>query len=543
MLKNISVGAKIILGFAISLALLVFVGIVGTVGLSKQHTVTSQLLHTNLQYGMHLIDARKQVGDLRRFEKDLFLNFDSPEKTADYHDKWQKSFAALQTELGNAKKIATPEQATKIEALIVHSEAYGKGEASIMADIKAGKFTSPQEINNAFNQFKDPIRLMSETLTELTDAALKNVQSIDSQVDAIKGQVTTTLITLILSAIAIGVACAYIIYQSIRKPLASMQNTIAEIDRSGRISMRMPIENNDEIGQTSTAMNQLLGNMCNVIGAANRCSNDLVQSARELTSAANQVSNASGLQSEASSATAAAIEEMSVSVHLIADNSSQLQEETRLVVRTAEEGSAVAGKTTGQIQQIANSINKSNELIGQLNHRSDEIGSIVLVIKDIADQTNLLALNAAIEAARAGDLGRGFAVVADEVRKLAERTTQATLEITSKIQAVQHDTSVAAKGMFEASSLVEIGVRSSHEMAEALAQIKALAHRNVEHISSITGAIHEQSSASQEIAKNVERIAQAGEENSSAAKSACELSNRLNALASRLDTTIQTFKV
>lgn len=543
MLKNMSIRVKIIIGFAIPLALLVFIGVVGKIGLNQQYAVTHELLKTNLQYGMHLIEARKQVGDLRRFEKDLFLNFDSPEGVNEYNDKWKASFEKLQTALTAAKKLAPPEQASKIDELIGHSQAYGQGEAAIMADIKAGKFTTAQEINKAFAQYKDPIRAMSELLTGLSDAALQDVQSIENIVEDIKGQVSSTLIILSVLAIAIGVACAFIIYKSISKPLSAMQATITEIDQSGRISMRMPIENNDEIGQTSSAMNQLLGNMCSVISTANRCSSDLVLSARDLTHAAEKVSNASGLQSEASAATAAAIEEMAVSVHLIADNSSQLEEETKQVARTAEDGSAIAGKTTGQIQQIANSINKSNELIGQLNHRSDEIGSIVLVIKDIADQTNLLALNAAIEAARAGDLGRGFAVVADEVRKLAERTTQATLEITNKIQAVQTETSVAAKGMFEASSLVETGVRSTHDMAEALAQIKELAHRNVEHISTITGAIHEQSTASQEIAKNVERIAQAGEENSSAAKSACELSDRLNELASRLDSTIQTFKV
>lgn len=543
MLKNMSVGAKIILGFALLIVLLIFVGITGLVGLNQQHAVASQLLRVNLQYGVHLIEARKQVGDLRRFEKDMFLNFNAPEKIAEYNDKWKKALDLTQAELAEAKKLATPEQASKLDSLTGNISAYSQGEASILADIKANKFTTSQDLNKEFSKFKEPIRAMSDTLSELSEAALKDVNGIDEQIDAIKSQKTSTTITLMMIAVLAGIGCATLIYQSIRRPLANMQNAIGEIDRSGRISMRLPIENNDEIGKTSTAVNQLLGNMCTVIGTANRCSNDLVQSARELTNAANQVSSASGMQSEASSATAAAIEEMSVSVHLIADNSHQLEAETRLAASTAVDGTAMAKKTTVQIQQIANSINKSNELIGQLNHRSDEIGSIVMVIKDIADQTNLLALNAAIEAARAGDLGRGFAVVADEVRKLAERTTQATIEITSKIQAVQHDTSVAAKSMHEASSLVDTGVRSTHEVSEALHQIENLAKRNVEHIASISNAILEQSSASQEIARNVERIAQAGEENSSAAQSAVGLSERLNNLASQLDNTIQTFKI
>ncbi|MGL6040868.1 MAG: methyl-accepting chemotaxis protein [Deefgea sp.] len=543
MLKNMSVGAKIIIGFAVLLCLLIMVGVIGLIGMNKQHAITSELLHTNLKYGIHLSGANVSLGELRRAEKDIFLNFNDSKELSRYETKWFKTIESLNTNLAEAKKIATPEQLTQLDELSKNIESYKQSGSTIISAIKANQFSSSQEINIEFTKYKDQVRAMSDTLPKITEEAIADVLLIDSKVDAIKTEKTTIMLTMMAIAILIGSSLAAMITLQVRRALNNMQQTISEIDHTGRISMRMPVENNDEIGQTSTAMNKLLGNMCTVIGTANRCSNDLVQSARELTSAANQVSHATGLQSEASSATAAAIEEMSVSVHMIADNSSQLQEETRLVARTAVEGSAVAGKTTGQIQQIANSINKSNELIGQLNHRSDEIGSIVLVIKDIADQTNLLALNAAIEAARAGDLGRGFAVVADEVRKLAERTTQATLEITNKIQAVQHDTSVAAKGMFEASSLVETGVRNTHEMAAALAQIEQLAHRNVEHISSISGAIQEQSIASQEIAQNVERIAQAGEENSSAARSACELSDRLNALAKQLDTTIQTFKV
>jgi len=120
---------------------------------------------------------------------------------------------------------------------------------------------------------------------------------------------------------------------------------------------------------------------------------------------------------------------------------------------------------------IANSIKSAAITIEELGQGSQEIGEIVLTIKDIADQTNLLALNAAIEAARAGEQGRGFAVVADEVRKLAEKTIKATVNISGKINAIQQEITQTTESMTYASNEVTKVTDEIKQLGESLTHI------------------------------------------------------------------------
>ncbi|QLG87233.1 MCP four helix bundle domain-containing protein [Chitinibacter bivalviorum] len=543
MLNHLSIAAKITVGFVITLMLLVIVGVVGLVGMNKQHAVVSELLHNDLQYGMNIIDAKNHVADLRRFEKDIFINLASLEKVKEYREKWNKSLSEAQKSISDAEAIANEAEKTQLATLKTQLNAYSQGFIEVEGQLEAGQFATTADANHAFGKYKDAVRSLSDNLGEQAKTAIKAVNGIEAKVDDIKSEKVRLSIILMVIAIGLGIAATLVCIKSVTTPLNQMQRDISEIDQTGHIARRLKTQNDDEIGKTSSALNRLFTGMCEVIGQANRNSNELVVAARELNSAAVQITQASHLQAEASASTAAAIEQMSVSVHMIADNAQNMEQESREAAQTATEGAVTAQQAANEISQIAESITRSADIIVQLNQRSDEIGSIAMVIKDIADQTNLLALNAAIEAARAGDLGRGFAVVADEVRKLAERTTQATIEITSKIDAVQRDTGNAADGMRVAGTLVSNGVRSTQSVAESLALIENVSRRTVDHIASISNAIKEQSSASQEIARHVEHIAQASEENHSAAQSTSHLSTRLSEIAQSLDTTIHRFKV
>ncbi|WP_028455156.1 methyl-accepting chemotaxis protein [Chitinilyticum litopenaei] len=542
MLKQFSIATRIALGFVFMLLFLIIIAGIGLFSQQRLHAVTSDLLHHTLRYSLALEEVRYEVGNLRRFEKDMLLNIAAPDKVADYLQKWEASLKNAQDSLARADAAARPEQRAALAELGNHLVEYGKGIRTVHADIIAGKLLSPADGNAAVGQYKEAVRKVGEDTTTLTKAALEATSQIDTTIDVIQQRNAIKLLIASTLALLLAIAAATFITLSIRKPLQAMQETILDIDQTGHIGRRMPISGKDEVAQTSTAMNRLLSGMCTLIGAAKQNSGQLNTASQELASASSQVSAASNAQSEAASSTAAAIEQLAVSVQLITDNAHHLEEDARSVAGTAATGSDRARLAADEILQIAEAIGHSTVLIGKLNQRSDEIGSIAMVIKDIADQTNLLALNAAIEAARAGELGRGFAVVADEVRKLAERTTQATVEITSKIKAVQHDTAEAAQGMNQASSRVDQGVESTQEVASALGDIENKARSTVSHVESISTALKEQSIASQDIARHVERIAQASEENSQAARSTNQLSHRLTTLASELDKIIQHYK-
>ena len=169
-----------------------------------------------------------------------------------------------------------------------------------------------------------------------------------------------------------------------------------------------------------------------------------------------------------------------------------------------------------------------------LGQRSDQIGQIINVIKDIAEQTNLLALNAAIEAARAGEQGRGFAVVADEVRKLAERTALATSEISKMISAIQSETGNAVATMEKGSSEVSDGVALANQAGKSLQNINNSVKRVVDMIEQISESTRSQSETTNEITQRVEHIAEMAQENTVSVNETTHASHDLQKLSGHL---------
>ena len=319
--------------------------------------------------------------------------------------------------------------------------------------------------------------------------------------------------------------------------------TGAERLASGNLTGRVSIESRDELDDVARHFNHMAESMQNLLGVVQQTAQRLGSAATEVASSASRVSQSSAEQTAAATGMAAAIEEMTASIDQITEHANAAHAVSSQSGELSEEGSHIVDGTVAEMQKIADTVNESARIIEELGRHSEGISAIVNVIKEIADQTNLLALNAAIEAARAGEQGRGFAVVADEVRKLAERTTSSTQEISAMIGAIQSGTSGAVSSMQDGVSRVAQGVDLSRRAGESINRIKEGANHVRADVSDISNALREQSLASNEIARNVERIAEMSEANSAAVQGTAQTARELERLAGELQEEVRRFRV
>ncbi len=342
--------------------------------------------------------------------------------------------------------------------------------------------------------------------------------------------------------VLIVVPASWLITQrSIVRPIKRASSVMMGME--GDLTKRIDIDSRDEIGEIARAFNGFTENVQTLVRQVISATHDVAGAATEIAASSENMAQGMESQKDQTMQISAAIEELSASVNEVASQSIEAAENAKNSGEVAQQGGEVVNETIEAMSTIRDSVIASLELVSELGRRGDEIGEIIAVINDIADQTNLLALNAAIEAARAGEHGRGFAVVADEVRKLADRTTDATEQVSNTIRAIQDETKLAVDRMNTGSEQVEHGVERARNAGSSLEQIVCRTGEVSQLITSIAAAAEEQSAASCEISRGVESISEVSVHSASGASEAADAANVLSRHAEGLQALVSQFRV
>ncbi|WP_205204134.1 methyl-accepting chemotaxis protein [Azonexus hydrophilus] len=393
----------------------------------------------------------------------------------------------------------------------------------------ARKLTHDENYHKYKAQIMKPVDEFLELLDKRTSAAVEQAKQAETRM-----QYWVT--GLVLFSIAFLVVALLTVYRRIIAALGGEPAVASEVVKqvaAGDLSVEIPVANTDSTSLLA-AMKVMQSNLQKLIGEIQTNADMVASAAKKMTIAAEDVAWSSNQQSASSMEIAAAMEQSTVSINLMSDSANRAQTISGDSELLMNETSGVVSEAVNRIAKIATVVEQASQTVRTLGQESENVSKIVLVIKEVADQTNLLALNAAIEAARAGEQGRGFAVVADEVRKLAERTTQSTQEITTMISSMQSSARDAVTCIEDAVANVNEGVILTKRVGESVSRLGASSHEVKGVIIDVSSALREQNAASNEIARNVEQIAQTGERNSGAvgavAKAATELQQLANSL-------------
>jgi methyl-accepting chemotaxis protein len=488
-MSNLRIGARLGGAFAAMLLITVGIALSDHLAMSRLAGVTIGMLEGDAEAARLADDVRAEGLNLRRYEKDYFLNIGDAQKEAQYERDWDKASKELRASLDALEKHSDAGERDKISTLRRDLETYSAGFARVKESIRSGAVTSARDGNHAIGPVKDAAREIADISDQLSEKRRAAMQGQKDVVRDTAAAARNTMLGILLFGIGIGLVVSIFITRSITAPLKRAVDSVEQI-AGGDLTQAVEGGGTDEVGQLLAAMRAMTERLALTISEVRSGAGALAGASAQVSATAQTLSQGTGEQAASVEETTSSLEEMSASITQNAESSRRTESMAKDGAKNAEESGKSVQETVVAMRSIAERIS---------------------IIEEIAYQTNLLALNAAIEAARAGEHGKGFAVVAAEVRKLAERAQKAAKEIGSL-----------------AGSSVIVAERSGQLIVELVPAIR----KTADLVQEVAAASAEQSAGVGQVSKAMANVDQVTQRNASAAE---ELSSTAEEMASQAE--------
>nr|WP_166222613.1 methyl-accepting chemotaxis protein [Pseudomonas atagonensis] len=539
-IRNLRIGLRASLSFAVLAGLLVVVGLFG-LGQMKTLRESAAVIEESWMPSIESIhDSAANIASIRLESLRLIANNQPASR-----DKSKSIIKAQREELlkrlNDHKDLLTNEQ----ERLMLDNLSAGAARYISILEQIIGQIDAGQD-QQAYARLNNELAPQGSELDKLLEQMISfNQQGADAAADAAAEMYQRALwivASIIVIALIATLLLAWLLTRSITTPINQALDVARRI-ASGDLSGQIVSAGKDEAAQLLDALANMQINLRSTIRGISESAQQLASAAEEMSSVMEQSTRGLQQQNDQIEQAATAVTEMSTAVDEVAANAVSSAEASQASNEDSKHGHVQVSETINSIQELVSAVLGASEQAEGLATQAQDISKVLEVIRGIAGQTNLLALNAAIEAARAGEAGRGFAVVADEVRSLAQRTQNSTEEIELMISSIQHGTGATVSALQSSAEQAGQTLRRANSAGQALEKITASISQINQRNLVIASAAEQQALVAREVDENLVNIRDLSTQTAAGATQTSAASQELSRLAVDLNGLVTRFVI